>query len=286
MPVTKREDHQEKLEIAFFTPSGYELASPAWPIRIGRNRTKEGYRIGPRTTPFHYLIAVAEGEGEFLQGGGRYRLGPGDLFALFPETIHEYYASPDNRLQQLILAFDGPEAAALLERGGLTPERPHRSGLSAGELMRCLDRFLEEADGEPSDLARLARFHEAMALLAEASPGAGRRPAEEGWLRQARDYIDLHYAGGITVSGAADHVGIDRTHFSKRFREAYGVTPIRYIQGLKLAEAERLLGHTSLTLSEIAYSVGYPDLFSFSKAFKKHKGRSPSECRSKAAGPD
>ncbi|TXK79824.1 helix-turn-helix domain-containing protein [Paenibacillus sp. N3.4] len=48
-------------------------------------------------------------------------------------------------------------------------------------------------------------------------------------------------------------------------------------QNLKMSEAKLLLEQTTYTLSEFAHSVGYPDLFSFSKAFKKLAGIPPTQ---------
>lgn len=80
--------------------------------------------------------------------------------------------------------------------------------------------------------------------------------------------MDIHFAGGISVEGVSAHAGVDRTHFAKQFRKAYGLSPVQYIQQLKMTQAKRLLVQTPLSLTEVAHSVGYPDLFSFSKAFK------------------
>ncbi|MNI75295.1 HTH-type transcriptional activator Btr [compost metagenome] len=96
--------------------------------------------------------------------------------------------------------------------------------------------------------------------------------------------MEIHYAEGITVEKVSAHVGVDRNHFTKQFRKAYGMTPIQFIQELKMKEARLLLEQTDYTLAEIAQSVGYPDLFSFSKAFKKRLGTAPAHYRLKALG--
>lgn len=62
MTESMKEDHHEFLDIIFFTPSEFEKAGGAWPIRIGRNIAKTNYHIGPRTTPYHYLLFVLEGK--------------------------------------------------------------------------------------------------------------------------------------------------------------------------------------------------------------------------------
>lgn len=62
MTESMKEDHHEFLDIIFFTPSEFEKAGGAWPIRIGRNIAKTNYHIGPRTTPYYYLLFVLEGK--------------------------------------------------------------------------------------------------------------------------------------------------------------------------------------------------------------------------------
>lgn len=101
------------------------------------------------------------------------------------------------------------------------------------------------------------------------------------WLQKGKEYLEIHYVEGITVERAAEFVGVDRTHYTKQFRKAYGVTPIQYIQQLRMKEAKQLIEQTNYTMTEIAQSVGYPDLFTFSKAFKKMVGVSPKEYRIK-----
>ncbi|SFE88677.1 AraC-type DNA-binding protein [Paenibacillus algorifonticola] len=92
--------------------------------------------------------------------------------------------------------------------------------------------------------------------------------------------MEIPYAEGINVESVSLYVGVNRTHFTKQFSKAYGITPVQYIQQLKMGEAKRLLAQTGYTLSEIASSIGFPDLFSFSKAFKKNMGVAPKQYRS------
>lgn len=100
-------------------------------------------------------------------------------------------------------------------------------------------------------------------------------PTSPSPFQKGKEYMDIHFAGGITVEGVSAHAGVDRTHFAKQFRKAYGLSPVQYIQQLKMNQAKRLLVQTPLTLTEVAHSVGYPDLFSFSKAFKSRSGSRP-----------
>lgn len=277
-----KEDHHEQLEIHYFTPSAFEKAGPAWPIRLGANIAKTGYHIGPRITPYYYLIMVLEGEGVFIQGGQTYTLRKNDLFCLFPQVTHEYYTMEHALLRKSFFAFDGKLALQLLDRIGLGPYSPHLpNGLTADalSLMEQFFSLVSNKEKPPSDLSRLAIFHQLFDTLSESKIPHGTPASAGSWLQKAKDYLEIHYADGITIESVAEYVGIDRTHFSKAFNKAFGLSPMKFVQQLRMNEATLLMKQTDYKLAEIAQSVGYPDLFSFSKAFKKQLGVSPNTYR-------
>jgi AraC-like DNA-binding protein len=278
------EDNQEFLELCLFTPSAFEKSGAAWPIRLGHNIAKPNYHIGPRTTPYYYLIFVLEGQGTFHQNHQTFKLGKNDVFCLLPQVIHEYFTLSDALLHKVFLAFDGKQAVRLLEKIGLSLSNPHAAGILTPQVIQLMWDFFSLVNSDAdSDLGRLILFHRIFDQLSASvrSPVAGDH-RNISWLQKGHEYMEIHYAEGITVGRVASLVGVDRTYFTKQFRKAYGITPVQFIQDLKMKEAQLLLEQTTYTLSEIAHSVGYPDLFSFSKAFKKRLGASPTRFRLEA----
>lgn len=61
------------------------------------------------------------------------------------------------------------------------------------------------------------------------------------------------------------------------FGSFFGVSPIKYINALKLARAEELLSSQMYSVTEAAQMSGYTDMSHFSREFKKHTGMSPTE---------
>ncbi|NQX65251.1 AraC family transcriptional regulator [Paenibacillus alba] len=283
MRTNMREDHHEFLEIYYFTPSDFEKSGSAWPIRLGYNMAKSNYHIGPRTTPYYYLIFVLEGEGTFQQNNQTFALGQHDMFCLFPQVTHEYMSDAHNPLRKIFVAFDGKQSLQLLERIGLNPHTPHLSGVLSPASIQLMWDFMNavsDSERQLTDLARLRCFYHVFdELTGIRKPTSAQANRAMSWLEQGVAYMQIHYAEGITVERVSEHVGVERTHFTKQFGKTYGVTPMQYLQNLKMDEAKLLLEQTSYTLSEIANSVGYPDLFSFSKAFKKQIGVPPTQYR-------
>ena len=68
-------------------------------------------------------------------------------------------------------------------------------------------------------------------------------------------------------------------HFLHEFKALTGMSPISYRDALLIRQARTLLDSTTLTVSEIAYTLGIVDALYFSKKFKKHVGISPSRYR-------
>jgi AraC-like DNA-binding protein/mannose-6-phosphate isomerase-like protein (cupin superfamily) len=82
-----------------------------------------------------------------------------------------------------------------------------------------------------------------------------------------------------TVAGLARHVGMSRTAFAARFRDAVGEPPHSHLTRVRLSQAAGHLATTSRTIASIARDVGYDNESSFSKAFRRHYGCSPGAFR-------
>lgn len=92
------------------------------------------------------------------------------------------------------------------------------------------------------------------------------------WLRQ-----QLHRR--VSLSEMAEQVGLSKDHFRHRFRVLFGVPPGRYLQSLRLEEAQRLLRETDLPIKNISQRVGYGDLPNFYRSFRTALGSTPATYR-------
>ncbi|MBU5212388.1 response regulator [Bacillus oleronius] len=104
---------------------------------------------------------------------------------------------------------------------------------------------------------------------------AWRANHQKGYLQTAKEYIENNYEKNISLEEVADFVELSPFHFTKMFKEKFGVTFIDYLTDVRLEHAKRELIHTNKSLKEICYSVGYNDPNYFSRVFKKKTGLSP-----------
>lgn len=98
-------------------------------------------------------------------------------------------------------------------------------------------------------------------------------------------YIKENYANhDLRLDMVASAVYTSRYHFSRKFRRQTGRRFMDYVAMLRMTEARRLLIQTDLTVTSIAQRVGYGDLASFDRSFKRIFSTRPTEYRMRYAG--
>ena len=101
----------------------------------------------------------------------------------------------------------------------------------------------------------------------------------ERHLVRARDLADRAYAEPLEVADLARAAGLSPAHFSRRFRDTFGVTPHGYLLTRRLERAAALLRNTDHSVARICAEVGLSSLGSFTSSFTRTYGRSPSAYR-------
>lgn len=93
-------------------------------------------------------------------------------------------------------------------------------------------------------------------------------------------YIDLHFADISGIAELAEMCGYGETAFRKKFKERVGMSPVHYINAVKVERACRMLLGSEITVDGICEALGFYDTAYFHKVFKKYTGKTPGEyCR-------
>lgn len=93
----------------------------------------------------------------------------------------------------------------------------------------------------------------------------------------AIEYIAKNYNKHICNDELSSVTGLSTVYFRKLFKEAMGVSPINYIFSVKMNKAQKMLNSDYSSITDIAYSLGYNNVYEFSRDFKKYAGISPSK---------
>lgn len=93
-------------------------------------------------------------------------------------------------------------------------------------------------------------------------------------LSRGRAYMDEQCLQNPEMTEVAKVSNMSAFHFFRSFKQAYGITPYRYLLNNRLEYSKSLL-REKLPVKEIAITCGFADIFSYSKAFRKAFGTSP-----------
>ena len=84
----------------------------------------------------------------------------------------------------------------------------------------------------------------------------------------ARQYIEQNYKKKLTVSDIADSVFLSESRLSHMFKKEVGISPINYLNRFRVDKAKELLKNSTLSVTDIAYNVGFQSLPHFNRIFK------------------
>ena len=99
-------------------------------------------------------------------------------------------------------------------------------------------------------------------------------------LLRAKDLADDRFFESLAVDDLAAAAGLSRAHFSREFKQAFGVSPHAYLLTRRLERAAALLRTTDRSVADICLSVGLQSIGSFTTSFSRTYGRSPTAYRS------
>lgn len=114
----------------------------------------------------------------------------------------------------------------------------------------------------------------------------GRTDHDDGEIRGAQEWLARHFAVASPVEAMVERSRLATRTFKRRFVRATGLTPLAYVQRLRVEEAKRRLERTEAPVDEIAWRVGYEDPAFFRRLFKRTTGLSPGAYRRRFRIPD
>ncbi|MDX1452521.1 MAG: helix-turn-helix domain-containing protein [Oleiphilaceae bacterium] len=202
-------------------------------------------------------------------GGGVYFLAEAGLLKGLPATTHWYffedfktrYPQVDLKEQHFITYGEGIYCAGSIN--ALSDLVFHLIGQAFGAERRHLaERHFAHEVGSSYDLPMFSVGHAAHADEAVVEV--------QEWLKQA-------CCEDIDIPQMAERAGMPVRTFTRRFRQALGMTPNQYLQDLRIDNGRDLLKTTDLSIQDVAESVGYKDTAYFSRVFKTKVGLTPTE---------
>jgi AraC family transcriptional regulator len=272
-------------------PTSRRLASgPGWSV------SDVVCTAGPHDRPFQErhesicIAAVTDGSFQYRSTQGAAVLAPGAVLlgndgACF-ECGHEhgtgdrclsFHFAPDH-LEGIVAAVPGARRLPFAVPR-LPPSLPLMSLIAAAEAARddCDDAALEEL---------ALRLAGAVAAAHVQTDWTTRRPSwrDERRVTDVLRRIEAAVHERLVLSDLAREAAMSPYHFLRTFRQVVGMTPHQFVLRTRLHRAAVRLRRAGESISAIAFEVGFEDLSTFNRRFRRVMGLSPSAYRARDAG--
>jgi len=261
---------------------------PAWGILIESHRHAPGFRTEPHRHRSHSLIFVVSGEGVCVCGGAEHPLGPNSVVLLRAMHPHQLIDRPRAPMVVFVVYFS--EAVTEPGREALEPllARPRPIALPLHHAQRVrsgLRELLFEQASRPPHFrlamrqalaAVLLQVHRAALETRDSDP---RGLSSRDRVRMVLDYVGTHYYDHHGLAEAARMARLSQRQFSTLCRALSGASYVQHINRIRLRRALELIEGSQMPVSAVAFEVGFEDLSTFYRAFRKVHGRPPLELR-------
>lgn len=215
-------------------------------------------------TIIHYVLS---GVG-FCNG---VKISEGEGFFLPRNQVHEYHSSEDNPWTYfwVVLKGDGADDFA---KGYIEPDKNGKFVFSfTNKLKEYLDSFFM-TKGSMSQIRAMGYFLVLMSYHQEKE--TNKEPVNK-YVRDAKEYMENNLHRRLSIYEIAEYLHISDRYLYNLFTEYEGISPKQYFSNLKLKYALKFLEEGNMNVTEIANSLGFSDLFSFSRFFASRMGCSP-----------
>ncbi len=242
-----------------------------------------GYGTSSRASvsaAFHPHL-ITRGHGTFDLVHGEVTIGPGDMFCLWPGVEHAFREDPDDPWHFYWMRLEGEGAEEMVRTMGYSPtDRVGRPG-EPERAIRCFhDLFECYGQSPPADPYRaLALLFDLAASCRAPGPVAAGRDPSARLVEEAKGLLESLLDTGINVTGLAERLNVSRQTLLAAFRQELDVTPVDYIQTIRLQRAKQLLACSDLKISAVAGACGYGNEKYFYRRFRELTGRTPGEWR-------
>lgn len=230
---------------------------------------------------FHFVIS---GKGYLNSGGSggvtrSYTLEANQGFLICPGQVNTYYADAKDPWKYTWLEFGGLRAEEYLDYAGLTLDQPIYQPKSQALAEPVRDTMLYIANNPSASTLRLIG-HLYLFLDSLIQSSSARREVrgtrlQDFYIQEAVTFMEQNYHRELTVEKIADVCKLNRSYFSKLFRDSMGCPPQEFLIRLRLSKAAEQMQTTEASIGDIAAACGYPNQLHFSRAFKQRYGVSP-----------
>ena len=244
---------------------GIRLNRPITYVYSSLRFFKKGEHHISRTCTENVLLLVYEGILRFREDGKDYEIGPG-----------QYHIQRQGSIQDGLRVSDSPKYMYIHFWSEWTehdPMLPRSGTFDYAKLKPVMeDLHMLRHNAKALHFAQAGKFFEILGLLYQ-------RKTSTTLADQIADYISGQSPQEVTIEELCDKFHFSKNHIINVFKKSYGMTPIAYMNRLRLRMAEYRMEVTSDSLEQISQQCGFQTYSHFYNLFVRKNGQAPEPWR-------
>lgn len=239
------------------------------PLDCGEEFCDPNFSRGPIIFSYYLLHYVYDGSGTFNTDGTDYDISNGMISIIHPNETNHYYTNKDNPWHYSWIGFETSLKLPILDDNHVLvlPQAEH--------IFLDLKNSNNITHGRQHYMC--SKIHELLVLLEQTYNTNNTNNVVYDAVSKAKNHIDINYTMPISFEDLAASLNLSRNYFGYIFKKLEKCTPYQYLTNVRLTKSIDLITIHNYSIGDAALAVGYTDIFTFSKAFKRKYGRSPSE---------
>lgn len=235
------------------------------PYNCGYQHCPPGHSPGYLVRDYWLMHYVVSGKGRFVERGTVHEVTAGQCFIIRPMEITSYYADENDPWYYIWIGFETTlDLPACFDEAVIDGSDIKSIFLSLAEIDKNRSHCEEHIAGKIFEMISL--------LSAKGEP----RSKENSIAAMAKNIIDTSYAT-VNVSEVAKMMHLSRAYLGTVFKRSEGVTLQQYLQSCRLRKAATFMKEMNMSPGQAGSAVGFNDVYSFSRAFKRYFRITPSE---------
>ncbi|GAB3056047.1 helix-turn-helix domain-containing protein [Virgibacillus ainsalahensis] len=253
-------------------------------IRIKENKHAQRNLVKDHYHPVYQILYVLENKGEITFDHQSQPFSQDSLAFITPYSNHSI--TSESKMTVLALEFDlkklGADMENLLDQHQWKETKQIELNLfDAGKVRQLLRRMLyEQSQGEAINLVAMKIYlAELLLILLRIRKEPYITDANILRAQRLRKYIDTNYFEVADANDISQKLGISTRHVNSIFKEQYDITPMQYLNEVRMEVAKKLLMETDNDIASICFEVGFESLSTFYRRFKEFTHLSPNKYR-------
>lgn len=248
-------------------------------LYITHSEYDRGWHSTSHTHHFTELFYIVSGKGAFILPDCEVPVKANDLVIINPNIEHTEKSNKQDSLEYIALGLEGISFSL--------PKEDSQIGLftyqgDRDDILFYLKKLLLEVVNSYNDFEIVCKnIIEILVVKLRRAKNITIKKDTPQQMNQsvalAKHYINHNYRNPITLDILAKVGNINKYYLAHTFKQDIGISPIEYLNQVRIKEAKTLLETTSYTIAEVALFNGFSSQSFFSQAFKREVKQTPSE---------